>query len=102
MALFKKQKVNFKRTVPKAPEEEDDSEEEEEEEEDDSEEEEEEEEEEEVPVRKKKRKKPKEVWKVVKELPTTPVRKYQDEEGTIINLMTTEEALTKGLNETFD
>ena len=35
---------------------------------------------------------------VVKELPLRPVREYNDEDGTLIKLITIEEALTEMLN----
>lgn len=36
-----------------------------------------------------------EITKVVKEIPVQPIRRYKDEDGTIVNLITIEEALTK-------
>lgn len=40
----------------------------------------------------------KKVIKIVKELPLQPIRSYQDENGTVIELMTMEEALEKVMN----
>lgn len=40
----------------------------------------------------------KEVYKVVAKLPTQEVRRYQEEDGTIVNLITIEEALTGIVN----
>lgn len=36
---------------------------------------------------------------VVKELPLRPIREYEDEDGTLIHLMTIEEALTEIMKE---
>jgi len=41
----------------------------------------------------------KERFVVVKELPREPVRQVKAEDGSIVNLITTEEALTKFINE---
>ena len=41
---------------------------------------------------------PKERYQVVKELPTAPVKQYQDKEGNIIHLITIEEYLTAQAN----
>ena len=43
--------------------------------------------------------KPKERIQVVRELPATPIRDYQDKDGRIVHLVTIEEALTEMLNE---
>lgn len=42
---------------------------------------------------------PKEEWAVVKELPVQPVRQTTMEDGTIINFITVEEALSQLVNQ---
>ena len=42
--------------------------------------------------------KKKEKTVIVKELPLRPVREYQEEDGTVVHLMTIEEALTEMYN----
>ena len=46
--------------------------------------------------------KPKEIFQVVKELPMQPVRSVKMEDGTIVNLITVEEALSQFINEEGD
>ena len=41
----------------------------------------------------------KEIFEVVKEIPTQDIRQVKLEDGTIVNLITVEEALTKFMNE---
>lgn len=40
----------------------------------------------------------KERIQVVRELPTQPIRKFRDEDGTLVTFMTIEEALTEFMN----
>ena len=43
--------------------------------------------------------KAKEIFEVVREIPTQPIRQVKLEDGTLVNLITIEEALTKFMNE---
>ena len=43
--------------------------------------------------------KAKEMFEVVREIPTQPIRQVKLEDGTLVNLITIEEALTKFINE---
>lgn len=45
------------------------------------------------------RSEPKQVWRVVKELPVQVVRRIRDEDGTIVNLITIDEYLTAQANQ---
>ena len=54
--------------------------------------------EEEKPI-KKKAKEVKQIYKVVKELPTQQVRQAKSKDGTIVNFVTIEEALTEVINQ---
>ncbi len=43
--------------------------------------------------------KAREIFEVVREIPTQPIRQVKLEDGTLVNLITIEEALTKFMNE---